>query len=64
MEDVFNNGYSIQYIQKATLDDQMSRYMVLGARCFDIPDEPFKIILELAFLIFMVKKYDCWNHKV
>lgn len=42
MEDVFNNGYSIQYIQKATLDDQMSRYMVLGARCFDIPDEPFK----------------------
>lgn len=42
MEDVFNQGYSIQHIQKATIDDQMSRYMVLGARCLHIPDEPFK----------------------
>lgn len=41
MENVFEKGYSIQHIQKATLDDQMSRYMVLGSRCFDIPDEPF-----------------------
>lgn len=42
MNDVFSNGYSIQHLQKATIDDQMSRYMVLGARCFSIPDEPFK----------------------
>ena len=41
MEDVFKQGYSIQHLQKSTLDDQMSRYMVLGARCFYIPDEPF-----------------------
>ena len=42
IEDVFNKGYSIQHIQKETIDDQMSRYMVLGARCLNIPDEPFK----------------------
>lgn len=42
MENVFNQGFSIQHIQKATIDDQMSRYMVLGARCLYIPDEPFK----------------------
>jgi len=42
MDDVLNQGYSIQQLQKATLDDQMSRYMVLGARCFKIPFKPFK----------------------
>lgn len=42
MEDVNRDGFSIQHLQKATLDDQMSRYMVLGARCFNIPDKIFK----------------------
>ncbi len=42
MEDVQQKGYSIQHLQKATIDDQMSRYMVLGTRCFYIPDAPFK----------------------
>ncbi|WP_407375520.1 coproporphyrinogen-III oxidase family protein [Methanobrevibacter sp.] len=40
--DVINQGYSIQQLQKSTIDDQMSRYMVLGSRCFYIPDSPFK----------------------
>lgn len=42
IDDVKQIGYSIQHLQKSTIDDQMSRYMVLGARCFYIPDAPFK----------------------
>lgn len=40
--DVLSQGFSIQQLQKATIDDQMSRYMVLGARCFNIPAKPFQ----------------------
>lgn len=40
--DVLERGFSIQQLQKATIDDQMSRYMVLGARCFNIPAKPFQ----------------------
>jgi len=42
INDVVEHGYSIQQLQKATIDDQMSRYMVLGARCFTIPNKPFE----------------------
>lgn len=42
MDDVSQDGYSIQQLQKATIDDQMSRYMVLGTRCFVISGKPFK----------------------
>lgn len=50
MADVNSNGYSIQHLQKSTIDDQMSRYMVLGARCFYIPDSPFKSYFGISFL--------------
>lgn len=40
--DVLAQGFSIQQLQRATIDDKMSRYMVLGARCFDIPAKPFQ----------------------
>ena len=42
MKDISSNGYSYQQIQQATVDDLMSRYMVLGVRCLEIPEEPFK----------------------
>lgn len=49
MEDVDKKGFSIQYIQKITLDDQMSRYMVLGVRCFYISDKYFKKYFGISF---------------
>ncbi|WP_353852961.1 coproporphyrinogen-III oxidase family protein [Dehalobacter restrictus] len=42
MKDVNANGFSFQQMQKATIDDLMSRYMVLGVRCLKIADEPFR----------------------
>jgi len=42
MQNVNAHGFSFLQMQKATMDDLMSRYMVLGARCLEIPNEPFR----------------------
>jgi len=46
-----NQGYiPILAGQQYTLDDAMSRYSVLGVRCFDVPLQPFKETFGVDFL--------------